>query len=123
MNDEISRELLRGDVVDITTTGRRTGQARRIEVRLQNVGDQLYLTGSPGKRSWYANVLATPEFKLHLKRDVVADLDAYAMPVLDDTERRRVFRVILENTGRAEQLEERMTSSPLVHVSVSSDDK
>jgi hypothetical protein len=40
-------------------------------------------------------MLATPEFKLHLKRDLVADLDTYAMPVLDDTERRRVFRVIL----------------------------
>ena len=81
--------------------------------------DQLYLSGGPGKRSWYANMLANPDFKVHLKRELVADLDAYAMPVLEDSERRRVLRVILEKTGNPEQLNERLTGSPLVHVSVS----
>ena len=120
MSEEIRQALLRGDVIDITTTGRRTGEARRIEVRLHNVDGQLYISGStPGKRSWYANVLANPDFKVHLKRDLVADLDAYAMPVLEESERRRVFRVLLEATGRPEQLDDRLKGSPLVHVSVS----
>ena len=118
MSGEIRRELLRGGVIDMTTTGRRTGEARRIEVRLHEIDGQLYLSGQPGKRNWYANLLAKPEFQVHLKRELVADLDAYAMPVLEDTERRRVFRKILGAVGRPEQVEERMKGSPLVHVSV-----
>jgi deazaflavin-dependent oxidoreductase (nitroreductase family) len=118
MSDEIRRELLRGGVIDITTTGGRTGESRRIEVRLHEIDGQLYFSGPPGKRNWYANLLAKPEFQVHLTRELVADLDAYAMPVLEDTERRRVFRKILDAVGRPEQVEERMKASPLVHVSV-----
>ncbi len=121
MSDDTRGELLKGGVVDITTTGRKTGEKRRIEVRLHNVGGQMYLSGSPGKRNWYANLLATSDFKVHLKRDVFADLDAFAMPVLDEDERRRIFRVILESSGRIEELDQRMSSSPLVHVSVTFD--
>jgi hypothetical protein len=95
MSDDIRQELLRGGVIDITTKGRRTGADRRIEIRLQSVDGQLYLTGAPGKRGWYANLLSTPDFKLHLTRELIADLDAYAMPVLEDSERRRVLRPVL----------------------------
>ena len=37
MSEAIRQELMRGDVVDITTRGRRTGEARRIEIRLAPV--------------------------------------------------------------------------------------
>ena len=122
MIDRIRAALLRGGaLVDITTIGRKSGGRHRTEVRLHNVGGQLYISGSPGKRDWYANVLARPEFTLHLKRSVVADLDAYAVPVLDEDRRRKVFRALLEATGWPEQLEARLTSSPLVHVSVELD--
>ena len=121
MSEEIKQELLKGGVIDITTKGRRTGENRRLEIRLHNVDAQFYISGAPGKRGWYANMLAQPDFKLHLKRNLVADLDAYAMPVLEETERRRVFRVILEAVGRPEQMEDRLKSSPLVHVSVALD--
>ena len=122
MSEEIKQELLRGGVIDITTTGRRTGEARRVELRLHNVDGQLYIAGAPGKRSWYANMLAKPEFKVHLKRELFADLDAFAMPVLEDSERRRVFRALLTNTGNIEQMDDRLKNSALVHVSVSTDD-
>lgn len=118
MSDEIRDALLRGGVIDITTTGRKTGEARRIEIRLHNIDGQLYLTGQPGPRSWHANLLATPEFMLHLKADVVADLNAFAMPVMDDLKKRRIHRVILDRIGRTEQLEDRLKSSPLLHISV-----
>jgi deazaflavin-dependent oxidoreductase (nitroreductase family) len=117
-SDEIRSTLLRGGVVDITTTGRRTGKSRRIEIRLHVVEGQLYLTAAPGKRSWYANLLANPDFKVHLKNTVVADLAAYARPVLDEDERRRVFRPLLDLFGKPEELDARLTDSPLVHVSV-----
>ena len=119
MSEEVRQELMRGDVIDITTKGRRTGEARRIEIRLHNVDDELYLTGAPGPRNWHANLLATPDFRIHLKRELVADIDAHATPVRDVDEKRRVSRVILERVGRPEELEERIKSSPLVHITVS----
>jgi hypothetical protein len=119
MSDEIREELMRGDVVDITTKGRRTGEARRIEIRLHNVDGKIYLTGQPGPRSWHANLLMTPDFKVHLKRELIADLDAHATDVRDVDEKRRVSRVILDRMGRTEQLEERMKGSPLMLVDVS----
>ena len=119
MSDEIREELMRGDVVDITTKGRRTGEARRIEIRLHNVDGKIYLTGQPGPRGWHANLLMTPDFKVHLKRELIADLDAHATDVRDVDEKRRVSRVILDRMGRTEQLEERMKGSPLMLVDVS----
>ena len=118
MNDDVRRSLLAGGVCDITTTGRKTGEARRIEIRLHNIDGRLYLSGQPGTRSWYANLLAHPEFIIHLKRDMAADVPARAVPVRDPAERRRVFVKMLDNIGRPEQLEDRMTKSPLVQLVV-----
>lgn len=121
MSEEIARELLKGGVVDITTRGRRTGEARRIEIRLHVIDDEVYLTGSPGPRSWHANLLAYPDFQLHLKRDLVADLDARATEVVGNEETRRVHRRILENIGKPEELELRVAGSPLMHLVVDVD--
>ena len=71
MSDEIRQVLLRGGVIDITTTARRNGEVRRIEVRLHEIDGQLYLSGQPEKRNWYANLLAKLEFQVHLKRELV----------------------------------------------------
>ena len=121
MSDEIRRELMKGGVIDITTKGRRTGEPRRIEIRLHNVDDVLYLTGTPGLRGWHANLLANPNFKLHLKRDLVADLDAHAEEIRDADEKRRIERIILDRVGRVEQLEDRMKASPLMRITVALD--
>jgi deazaflavin-dependent oxidoreductase (nitroreductase family) len=116
MNEDVQRELMKGGVIDITTKGRRTGEPRRIEIRLHNIDDRLYLTGMPGPRSWHANLRANPTFTIHLKRDLVADVMATATPVQSDDERRRVHRRILENMGKPEELDARMKSSPLMVV-------
>jgi hypothetical protein len=121
MSEEIQRELMKGGVVDITTRGRRTGEPRRIEIRLHVIDDEVYLTGAPGPRSWHANLLSYPDFRLHLKRDVVADLDAHATEVTGNEETRRVHRRILENVGKPEELEPRVKGSPLMHLRVDTD--
>jgi deazaflavin-dependent oxidoreductase (nitroreductase family) len=77
--------------VDITTIGARSGQARRIETWFYRASGQVYLTGMPGKRDWYRNLLAHPGFVFHLKHEVVADLAATATPVTDPEQRRRVL--------------------------------
>ena len=121
MEEQVREALYNGGVIDITTTGRKTGEARRIEVRLHNVDGELYLSGAPGPRSWYANMLASPWFTVHLKREVTADINALAEPIQEERERRRVFRTLLDQTGHLEQLEDRMTKSPLVRVSATPD--
>ena len=59
-------------VIDITTTGKVTGRPWRKEIWLHSVDGRLYITGIPRPRSWYANLVANPEFTLHLKRGVKA---------------------------------------------------
>ena len=73
MNNEAASALATDQVIDITTTGRQTGQPRRIEIWFHRVDDQYYITGTPGRpRSWYANLLAHPQFTFHLKQSATA---------------------------------------------------
>jgi deazaflavin-dependent oxidoreductase (nitroreductase family) len=84
--------------VDITTTGRRSGTPRRIEICFYRLDDVLYLSGIPGPRTrdWLTNLAAEPRFVFHLKNGVVADLAAEATVITDPTERRRVLAVFVE---------------------------
>jgi deazaflavin-dependent oxidoreductase (nitroreductase family) len=79
--------------IDITTTGRRSRTARRIEIVFYRFEDSVYLSGIPGPRTrdWLANLAADPHFTFHLKHGVVADLPAEAEVITDAGERRRVL--------------------------------
>jgi deazaflavin-dependent oxidoreductase (nitroreductase family) len=110
----VIRELRRNRTIDITTTGRKTGQARRIEIWAWPDGDRLYLTGSPGRRDWYANLRANRAFTLHLKRGIEADVPARALPIEDQDERRPIFERL-----RPAQADAWTAGSPLVEVQFS----
>ena len=88
--------------IDITTTGRRSGQPRRIEIVFYRLGEDIYLSGipAPKTRDWLANLTAQPQFTFHLKHDVVADLPATAEVITDPAERRRVLAVFAEEFNR-----------------------
>ena len=88
--------------IDITTTGRRSGQPRRIEIVFYRLGDDTYLSGIPGPktRDWLANLAAQPQFTFHLKHDVVADLPAAATVIVDPGERRGVLAVFVDEFNR-----------------------
>ena len=88
--------------IDITTTGRRSGQPRRIEICFYRFGDAIYLSGIPGPRTrdWLANLAAQPQFTFHLKHGVVADLPATATVIADPAARRRVLAVFVEEFNR-----------------------
>jgi hypothetical protein len=45
MEPHIAQALEKGGIADITTTGRRSGQPRRIEIFLHNFDGQLYIGG------------------------------------------------------------------------------
>lgn len=116
MNDAIRQALATDRTIDITTTGRASGRPRRIETWFYRVGDRFFLTGSPGRRDWYANLLANPSFTFHLKRSAVADLSARATPIVDPAERRAVMGQILADLNQLGSLEAWLAGSPLVEV-------
>jgi deazaflavin-dependent oxidoreductase (nitroreductase family) len=91
----VPEPLLRDRTVDITTTGARSGEPRRIETWTWIADGVVYLTGSPGRRDWYANLKANPELVVHAKRGEGADLPARARPIEDPAERREVFGRLL----------------------------
>lgn len=116
----------RDRTVDITTTGAKSGRARRIEVWFYRVEGVVYLSSSPARRDWYANLRAQPRFTFHLKHGVRADLAARARPVLDPAERTRVFAAIIADLNQpanpagiaqpVEPLAAWLEGSPLIRV-------
>ncbi len=113
--------------IDITTTGRRSGEPRRIEIAFYRLGDDIYLSGipAPTTRDWLANLAAQPRFTFHLKHGLVADLPATAAVIVDPAERRRVLGVFVtefnrrhgpDDTWPEANLDEWVERSPLAEV-------
>jgi deazaflavin-dependent oxidoreductase (nitroreductase family) len=103
MEPNVTQALQQGGVVDITTTGRKTGQPRRIEINFHHLDGEFFITGRPGrKRDWMANLIANPDFILHLKHDVQADLAARATEVTDPEERGAIIYRILTESWRSD---------------------
>lgn len=113
VTDEARQALDQQLTVEITTFGRRTGQPRRIETWRYRADGRYWLTGSPGTRDWYANLLAHPEFILHLKDQ---DLRVRGRVVTDPAERARVFGEIVPGLSWAGSLESWIEGSPLVEI-------
>jgi deazaflavin-dependent oxidoreductase (nitroreductase family) len=99
MEPNVTHTLQQGGVVDITTTGRKSGQPRRIEINFHHLDGEFFITGRPGrKRDWMANLVTNPDFTLHLKHGVKADLNARAAEVTDRDERTNIiFRILTES--------------------------
>jgi len=117
MDDAITHALEHDLTIDITTTGRKTGRPRRLEIWFHNLDGELFLTGLPRPCSWYANLCAHPNFTFHLKESAQADLEARATPVLEPALRRDIIARIQKKLGRSgEDLEDRVASSPLIRI-------
>jgi deazaflavin-dependent oxidoreductase (nitroreductase family) len=119
MDPAISRALDHGHTIDITTTGRRTGQPRRIEIVFFNFGGRLYISGMPRadrERAWLSNLRADNRLTFHLKGPVTADLPATARVIDDPVER----RPILDQVARAwrRDPEAMYAHSPLIEVTI-----
>lgn len=123
MDDKIKQALANSQVIDITTTGRKSSQPHRIEIRFHYLGeDEIYITGSPGKRDWYANLLANPDFTFHLKGSVQADLSATATPITDDMWHRDIMTRLLQKMERRPDYPNKwLADSPLVRVGFAAD--
>ena len=118
MNEAIAQALHKDKVIDITTTGRKSGQPRRIEIWFHFLDNELLISGLPGPRDWLANLIANPQFTFHLKESVQMDIPATATPITGESKRREVFTRIAERRtdGRAMDVEAWVEGSPLVQV-------
>ena len=119
-DDRIREALSRPQsVIDITTIGRKTGRPRRLEIVMHNIDGHLYISGLPRRerRSWLANLDANPEFTVHLKRGIRADLPATAREITDPRERRQVLEGVARQWNRRD-LDTMVQYSPLVEVTI-----
>lgn len=120
MDDPIRAALSRGGVIDITTTGRRTGEARRIEIVFHRIDGRMWISGmpSPRRRAWIANLAADPRLTVHLKGPLaIADLPATARIVDDPAERRHVLERVAQAWKRTD-LDVMVATSPLIEVTI-----
>ena len=120
MDEDVRRALRHGHRIDITTTGRRSGKPRRIEIVFHTFDGRIYISGLPSrrKRAWLANLEANPRMTVHLKRPrVTADLPAIARVIGDEVERRQVLSRIAA-VWKRDDVEAMVAYSPLIEVTI-----
>jgi len=118
VDEGIRAALSRGGTIDITTTGRQSGEPRRIEIVFHRIDGRTWISGipSPRKRAWLANLEADPRFTFHLKGPVaVADLPATARVVDDPLERRPILERVAQAWRRTD-IDRMVEQSPLIEV-------
>jgi deazaflavin-dependent oxidoreductase (nitroreductase family) len=119
MDPAIRRALGHGHVIDITTTGRLTGQPRRIEIVFHVFDGRIFISGMPRAdrvRAWLRNLEADPRLTFHLKAAVQADLAATARVITEPGERREILEKVARVWRR--DPEEMIAHSPLIEVSI-----
>jgi len=118
--------LHHSQVIDLTTTGRRTGQPRKIEIFLHDKDGLLFISGMPRAdrtRDWIHNVTADPHVVVHLKQSrTPVDIPATARVVTDPAERRPLMEAAAQRWGRTD-VEEMVLHSPLIVLTVADDDE
>ena len=119
--NQFSSTIDESGVIDITTTGAKSGRERRIEINFIQLDGRYFITGRPGrKRDWQANLRANPDFTVHLKGDDPSDIATRARLITDENERSQIlYRILVEGWGnepeKAEHILSRwVESAPLI---------
>jgi hypothetical protein len=82
-----------------------------------HIDGRYFITGTPGRRDWLANLAAHPEFTVHLRQHVRADLPARATLVVEQETRRAVLAHAAATWYRGEAaIDDLVSSSPMVEV-------
>lgn len=127
LNDTIRNALRKDRLIDIITTGAKTGLPRKTEIWFTNVSGRIIICGTPDaegkngppvRRDWLANLKANPEFLFCLKESVTMQLSARAVPIVDPQERRELMSAPETKWYREQgnSIEELVESSPIVEV-------
>ncbi len=124
MNEAIAQALEKDRLIDITTTGRKSGRPHRVEIGFHVLDDGLFIAGIPGRRDWLANLAANPQFTFHLKESVQMDIPATATLITVESQRREVFAKLAERRqgGRPMDVDAWVEDSPLIQVDLHAPD-
>ena len=116
MSTDLEKALANDLVIDITTTGRTSGTPRTVEIWFHRIDGRYYITGWPGRRAWYANLLEDPRFVITFTRSSNLALAAVAHPITEPALRRRIIDAVFEiEGGRAHgEIGEWVESSPII---------
>jgi deazaflavin-dependent oxidoreductase (nitroreductase family) len=117
LDPRIIEALDHPQTIDITTTGRRSGEPRRIEIVFFNFDGRIYISGIPNpnrERAWLRNLAADPHLTFHLKGAVSADLPATARVITDPAERRPILEQVARIWRRDPDVMQ--AHSPLIEV-------
>ena len=120
MDPAIRAALDHGQVIDLTTTGRHTGEPRRIEIVYHNVDGRIVISGMPSRRTraWIYNVNADPEITMHFKGPAVrGDVKGTAHEITDPADRRHLLEAVARNWRRTD-VDVMVDYSPLIEVDV-----
>ena len=115
----IGRFLERGGIIDLTTTGRRSGSPRRIEIVLHAIDGRLVISGRPDpgrRRACIRNIEAEPRVIIHLKGLLEADLPGTARVIGDPEERRSIAAWLVRHAWPRMDPEAMAASSPMIEV-------
>lgn len=84
------------------------------------VDSRVFITGTPGPRDWYANLIAEPRCTLHLKQAVHVDIPANAVRVLDPAVRRLVLEHLEAHWYRnqGEDIDTLIAEAPMVELTM-----
>ena len=119
----MTEALERDFTIDLTTFGRRSSHPRRIEIWYLHFEGTAYITGTPGPRDWYANVLSNPTIIFHLKESLRADIPGHADAVKDPELRRKVFHAPNSDWYRTmEPVERLVNESPMIRCNLRPDE-
>ena len=124
MNEAIAQALEKDRLIDITTTGRKSGRPHRVEIGFHILDDVLFIAGIPGRRDWLANLAANPQFTFHLKESVQMDIPATATLITVESKRREVFAKLAERRQgeRPMDVDAWVEDSPLIQVELHAPD-
>ncbi|MEI3867802.1 nitroreductase family deazaflavin-dependent oxidoreductase [Microbacterium sp. CCNWLW134] len=120
MNNDVIEALHRSQIIDLTTTGRRSGLPRRIEIFLHDEDGVLFITGMPRRdrtRDWIRNITADPDVIVHLKQGIEVDIPARARVITDPHEARPLIEAAARR-WRRDDVEEMIAHSPLIVLTV-----
>jgi deazaflavin-dependent oxidoreductase (nitroreductase family) len=120
VDDAVRTALHHSQVIDLTTTGRRSGRQRRIEIFLHDQDGTLFISGMPRAdrtRDWIRNIEADPHVVVHLKQSLAADVLATARVITEPDERRPFIEAAARRWGRTD-VDDMLAYSPLIVLDV-----
>ena len=111
---DVLATLASSRTVELTTIGRRSGEPRTVEIWWFHINGRFVITGTPGRRDWYANVLSNPDVEISTSIGAFA---ATAVPIEDADFRRMVFTEPSASWySSQDELDRLLKTSPMVEI-------